>query len=298
MRGGGWLVGMIGGVWVTAVGGCVSLDDHMRLKAANRTVTAEKESVSQELFDERHVNDALRSKVDSLESELATKGELLSNLRSENDLLNELRLNAKGALEDMAGRQKFGDITMPILPAPLDTALKRFAEEHPSEVVYDPARGTVKWKGDLLFPLGSDVVKDTSMESLRGFTDVLKSAAASDFEVIIVGHTDNRPIQRPGTKEKHATNWHLSAHRSIAVGGVLQKNGYRPERIGVMGCSEYRPVADNSGESGQSQNRRVEIYLVPAGSIVQASVQTMLPGKPGKQPTEIEKAVSTLPATP
>lgn len=298
MRGSGWMVGLIGGVWLATVGGCVSLDDHLRLKAANRTLTAEKETVSQELFDERHVNDTLRTRVDSLEGELSSKNELLSNLRGENDLLNELRLNAKGALEDMAGRQKFGDITIPILPAPLDTALKRFAEEHPSEVVYDPSRGTVKWKGDLLFPLGSDVVKDSSMESLRGFADVLKSAAAADFEAIIVGHTDNRPIQRPGTKEKHPTNWHLSAHRSIAVGTVLQKYGYRSERIGIMGCSEYRPVADNSSESGQSQNRRVEIYLVPAGSIVQASATSTSPVKPMIEPAEVEKAVSTRPATP
>jgi len=298
MRGGSWMVGLIGGVWVTTLGGCVSLDDHLRLKAANRTVTAEKESVSQELFDERHVNDILRTKVDSLEGELASKTELLSNLRGENDLLNELRLNAKGTLEDMAGRQRFGDITMPILPAPLDTALKRFAEEHPSEVVYDPARGTVKWKGDLLFPLGSDVVKDTSLESLRGFAEVLKSAAAADFEVIIVGHTDNRPIQRPGTKEKHATNWHLSSHRSIAVGAVLQKHGYRPERIGVLGCSEYRPVADNSSENGQSQNRRVEIYLVPTGSVIQVAAPSMAPVKSAKQPTGSEKPASTKLATP
>jgi len=297
MRGGGWMVGLVGGACLTALSGCVSLDDHLRLKAANRTMTAEKESVSQELFDERHVNDTLRIRVDALEGELASKTELLSNLRGENDLLNELRLNAKGTLEDMAGRQKFGDITMPILPAPLDTALKRFAEEHPSEVVYDPARGTVKWKGDLLFPLGSDVVKDSSLESLRGFAEVLKSAAAADFEVIIVGHTDNRPIQRPGTKEKHATNWHLSAHRAIAVGGALQKQGYRPERIGVMGCGEYRPVADNSNENGQSQNRRVEIYLVPTGSIVQVAASSV-PVKPMKHQPDAEKAASTRPATP
>jgi chemotaxis protein MotB len=296
MRGGGWMLGLAGGVCVTALSGCVSLDDHLRLKAANRTLTAEKESVSQELFDERHVNDTLRAKVDATEQELSTKGELLANLRGENDLLNELRLNAKGALEDMAGRQRLGDITIPILPGPLDTALKRFADEHPSEVIYDPSRGTVKWKGDLLFPLGSDVVKDSSMESLRGFSEVLKSAAASDFEVLIVGHTDNRPIQRPGTKEKHPTNWHLSAHRSIAVGAVLQKFGYRVERIGVMGCSEYRPVADNSSENGQSQNRRVEIYLVPTGSIVQVSA----PATPVRslKEAETERAASAVPAKP
>ncbi len=293
MRGDGWMMGLVGGVWVLTVSGCVSLDDHMRLKAANRTLVAEKESVSQDLFDERHVNDSLRTKMNALEGELAIKNELLSNLRGENELLDELRQNAKGALEDMAGRQRFGDISMPILPAPLHSALKSFAEAHPSEIVYEPGRGAVKWTGDLLFPLGSDVVKDSSLASLRGFTDVLQSPAAADFEVIIVGHTDNRPIQRPGTREKHPTNWHLSTHRSIAVGAILQKNGYRPERIGVMGCSEYRPVADNSSDNGQSQNRRVEIYLVPRGSIIQTGAQSMGPVQPMNQPNEVEKSVST-----
>jgi chemotaxis protein MotB len=257
--------------------GCVSLDKHLRLQAANRTLTAEKESVSQELFDERHMNDSLRTKVDALEGELGAKNELIANLRGENDLLDELRRDAKSTLEGMADR-KWGDIVIPKLPAPLDSALKRFAEEHPSEVVYDAAHGTVKWKGDLLFPLGSDEVRGSSMESLRGFAEVLKSAAAADFEAVIVGHTDNRPIQRPETRTKHPTNWHLSTHRAIAVGNVLQKYGYQADRIGCMGCSEYRAVADNGSEAGQSANRRVEIYLVPAGSIVPPA-QRMAPVK-------------------
>jgi len=270
-RGGWWVGGVMGVVSLVAAGGCVSLDDHMRLKAANRTVTAEKETLGQELFDERHVNDTLRTKMDSCERELQTRNELLANLRGENELLDEMRRNASGALADMQGRQKLGDIVIPKLPAPLDTALKRFADEHPSEVVYDAAHGTVKWKADLLFPLGSDEVKASSMDALRGFSEVLKSAAAAEFEVLVIGHTDTRPIQRPGTKEKHPTNWHLSTHRAIAVGAVLQKNGYRPERIAVAGCGEYRPVADNSTDQGSGQNRRVEIYFVPTGSVVHAS---------------------------
>jgi len=267
MRSGTWMLGLGVSALALASSGCVSLDKYTRQKAANRTLTAEKESIGQELFDERHVNDGLRTRVDALDRELAAKNELVANLRGENDLLDELRRDAKGTLEDMANR-KFGDINIPKLPAPLDSALKRFAEEHPSEVIYDAAHGTVKWKGDLLFPLGSDEVRASSMESLRGFAEVLKSPAAADFEAIIVGHTDTRPVQRPETKAKHPTNWHLSTHRAIAVGNALQKYGYGAERIGCMGCSEYRPVAENASEAGQSQNRRVEIYLVPTGSIV------------------------------
>lgn len=256
--------------------GCVGLDDHTRLKAANRNLTAEKESVGQELFDERHVNDTLRTKLTSCESELQTKNELVSNLRRENELLDEWRRDAKGTLEGLANKS-FGNIIVPALPGPLDTAVKRFADEHPSEVEYDPARGLVKWKGDLIFPLGSDEVRASSSESLRGFAEVLKSAAAADFEVIIVGHTDNRPVQRAETKAKHPTNWHLSTHRAIAVGNVLQKHGCRPDRIGCMGCSEYRPSASNASEAGQSQNRRVELYIVPAGSIIPTGTASAAP---------------------
>lgn len=280
MRRGAWLAGGVVGVYcLTMTVGCVSLDEHNRLKAAHRNVTAEKESVAQELFDERHVNDNLRTRVESIERELQTKNELLANLRGENDLLDEMRKNAVGQLENLANR-KLTDINIPKLPAPLDTALKAFAEQHSAEVAYDASRGTVKWTGDLLFPLGSDVVKDTSMGSLRGFVDILKSSAAADFEVVIIGHTDTKPIQRPGTKEKHPTNWHLSSHRAIAVGSALQKYGYAPTRIAVVGCGEYRPIADNSSESGAAQNRRVDIYIVPVGTIAAGSAEARRPAGP------------------
>ena len=273
MRGGSRVLGgVFGGLWLISSVGCVSLDDHQRMKAANRTLRAEKEHLQQELFDERSVNDNLRNKVASLDRELGTQGELLTNLRGENDLLDEMRRTAQGALVDMQGRQTFGDISAPKLPAQLDSALKRFANDHPSEVAYDAAGGTMKWRGDLLFPLGSDEVKPASLEGLRVFSNVLKSAAAVDFEVIVAGHTDNRPIQRATTRQKHPTNWHLSAHRAIAVGNVLLQNGYGPERVGVMGCSEYRPITSNSSEGGASQNRRVEIYLVPTGTIVRTAM--------------------------
>lgn len=273
MRGSVWNLGrVLGGVVAASGAGCVSLDAHTRLQASHRLVIAEKEQLSQELFDERNVNDSLRARATSLERELQAKEELTANLRRESELLDEMRRTATGALEGMAGRT-FGDIRIegPKLPAPLHAAIKRFADEHPSEVAYDAARGTVKWKADLLFPLGSDVVKEPSAEGLKAFTEIMKSPAAADFEVVVVGHTDTKPIQRAETKAKHPTNWHLSTHRAVAVGSFLQKFGYTPNRIAAMGCGEYRPVTSNDSEEGASQNRRVEIYIVPLGSVVTTS---------------------------
>jgi chemotaxis protein MotB len=273
MRFGGRMTSLVVGVSVVAAfGGCVSLDSHRRVKAQNRNLALEKEQLDQELFDQRSMGQVLRNRAESLERELAGKDELVANLRSENQLLEDMRKVMQDELERMAGKASLSPIhiTGPKLPEPLDNALSQFADEHPTAVVYDPMRGTVKWKSDLLFALGSDVVKQTSMEALGGFSEIIKSPAAADFEVIVVGHTDNRPIARPATKQKHPTNWHLSAHRAIAVSSILRKNGYQPGRIGVMGYGEHRPVADNANEAGASQNRRVEVYLVPTGSIVPA----------------------------
>ncbi len=264
----------ISGFGVVAVGvflsgGCVSLDEFKRIQAANRQLGADKEQVAQDLYDERNVNDGLRSRVRQLESENGTKDELIANYRREVELTGRMSDAAQEAMKKMAGTN-LGPIVIAgaKLPAPLDSAIKRFAAEHPNEVTYDAAHGSVKWKADLLFPLGSDEVKPSSAESLRGFVEILKSPAAGDFEVVVVGHTDTRPIVKAETKARHPTNWYLSTNRAVAIAGVLQKHGYSPGRIGAMGCSEYRPVADNASEAGGAQNRRVEIYLVPTGSIV------------------------------
>lgn len=274
MRCGSWLVGgvLVGGL-LTTMSGCVTLSEHHRLQAQHRLVLAEKATLEQDLFDLRTANDSLRTRVGSMESELGTRSELLANLRKENTLLDEMRKTATATLEDMAGKQALGKIAIagPRLPEALDNALKQFAGQHPNAVDYDAARGTVKWRSDLLFAIGSDVVRESSIEAMRSFTQVIMSPAAADFEVLVVGHTDTQPIVKADTKAKHPTNWHLSAHRAIAVAFSLQKYGYEPSRIGIVGYGEYRPIADNATTEGKGQNRRVEIYLMPRGAIVEAS---------------------------
>lgn len=275
MRCGKRILGLVSLCCVVVAGSaCVSLDDHRKLQAQNRRLAADKEVLAQDLFDLRHGSDSLQGRFASLEREFASKEELIANLRSENEVLDEMRKLAQAELENMAGREGLSDVVIagPKLPQALDNALKRFADEHPSAVQYDPGSGSIKWKADLLFAFGSDVVKQSSMEAMERFCDIVKSPSAAGFEVIIAGHTDNRPITKAPTRAKHPTNWHLSAHRAISVAKVFLDNGYSSERIGVMGCGEHRPVADNSTETGRRKNRRVEIYIIPTGSIVKTAL--------------------------
>lgn len=181
-----------------------------------------------------------------------------------------------------------------ILPQPLSDALAELAAANPDLMSYDPDRGMVKLRSDLTFALGSADVQPAAVTALQRLATVLNSAAAAPYEVRIVGHTDNVRIANPATKAKHPTNWHLSAHRAIAVQEVIQGAGVSPVRIGVGGYGEYRPAVPN-GPRGAEANRRVEIYLVPmsrstasaasaAPTVAAPQAQPVAPAAPAEAP--------------
>lgn len=269
MRGYAKVYGILVTCGLMIVAGCASLGDQQVLQTANRVLQAEKQALTQDLFDANTSNENLRTRLEANDRELRTKGDLVTNLQRENELLDDMRKTARSELESMVKGQTLTQIEIsgPRLPQQLHDVLKQFAADHPTSVVYDAAHGNVKWKSDLLFAVGSDTVKETTKEPLKRFAEILKSPAADGFEAIVVGHTDDTPIVRAQTKTKHPTNWHLSAHRAIAVARIIKKYGFAPQRIGVMGFGEYRPIADGSTLKGDSQNRRVEIYILPQGTV-------------------------------
>lgn len=270
MKSGRWSGSLVLAVTIAAATtGCVSLDEHRQLQMAHRTLEGEKAQLEQELYDARNNVDSLRGQYASTQDRLADREALVNNLKSENDRLASAFSDAQLTARSLAQNGVPNDpiIIETKLPAALDTALKDFASQYPDSVEYDAGRGIVKWKSDLVFALGSDVVRDDAKNSLRSFAQIMSSPAASNFEVLVVGHTDDRPVSRPQTKQLHPTNWHLSTHRSIAVSRELQRDGVPPSNIGVVGYGEYRPVASNATEDGRAQNRRVEIFVVPSTNV-------------------------------
>ncbi len=255
------LVGSLTLVWVGS-SGCVGHDEYLREKFARNKAVERAETLERDLADERNRVMALEAERESMRRELDAKTALSETLRSENERLAAFNQRLQEQVDDFAKRG-IGDIKVVEvkLPAELDRALKEFAAKYPDEVEYDPQRGAVRWKSDLTFAKGSDEVRPNAMASLEAFADIVQSAAASAFEVIVVGHTDNLRIG-PVTAKQHPTNWHLSAHRSIAVMNVLARNGIGQDRLGVMGYGEHRPAVPNPSAGGSETNRRVEIFLV------------------------------------
>jgi chemotaxis protein MotB len=245
------------GVFVVLTNGCVSEQQYKDLKVQNDTQQkriAELESEVQtakvrleqlkrqlETAEGRggvEVN-ALQQKVAALEEDLAKKKELISTMQQQ--LL-------------------YGGASLPV---ELTTMLEDFAKDK-EMVEYDSSRGIVKFKSDLLFKSGSDEVARAGSEVVKSLCKVLNSEQGKKFDVIIAGHTDDQPILH--SVAKHPTNWHLSAHRAISVLDIMSANGINSERMSVRGFGEFRPVVPNApNKKGDSQNRRVEIYIVPRG---------------------------------
>ncbi|MDO5528025.1 MAG: type VI secretion system protein TssL, long form [Paracoccus sp. (in: a-proteobacteria)] len=95
------------------------------------------------------------------------------------------------------------------------------------------------------------------------FRRVGLALAAEDFDVTILGHTDNIPI-RTAT---YPSNFHLSTARAAAVRDLLL-DYVPPARITVRGEAETRPIADNASPEGREENRRTEILVSEAGARV------------------------------
>ncbi|OHB51537.1 MAG: hypothetical protein A2Y10_11735 [Planctomycetes bacterium GWF2_41_51] len=245
---------------IALLSGCVSQQQYDDLKIRNRSQQQridELESqlnvaklklaqVEKQLADAQMGLDAdveaLTKQIEALKNDIAQKEELIKNMQA-----------ALGGS---------------ILPPELSSELQKFAAENPDMVSFDEATGMVKFKSDLLFEKGSDAVAPEAAELMKKLSTIINSPAAEGFDVSIVGHTDDIPIRKSETMSMHPTNWHLSVHRAIAVEKLMESSGVNPKRMGVKGFGEYRPFeANEAGNKGNQKNRRVEIYLVPAGSV-------------------------------
>jgi len=112
---------------------------------------------------------------------------------------------------------------------------------------------TLNMPGNITFAFN-----DASLQSQ--FYPVLDDVARTLSEynqtiVEVAGHTDS--------VGSDAYNHDLSVRRANSVAAYLSSHGVMRERLITVGAGESRPIASNETDAGRSQNRRVEITLVP-----------------------------------
>ncbi len=111
----------------------------------------------------------------------------------------------------------------------------------------------------LLFESGSADLKPEAKAVLDTLAEILKFLPN---KIRVEGHTDNKPINTV----RFPSNWHLSVARALNTAYHLISKGVPPEKISIVGHSEYKPIAPNDTEENRAKNRRVDIVIVSTQS--------------------------------
>jgi chemotaxis protein MotB len=241
--------------------GCVSQDQYSALKLERDRIAEQLITAQRDASSSKAAADQLQSQLAGLNGNGSTKDALLVNLQQQNATLQSQLDDINRRYADAMSHQG----TATALPEKLSNELTAFAQQNPDLVDFDSARGIVKFKSDVTFNVGDATVTAKAKEVIDRFARILTSSSASGYELLVAGHTDNQPVHNPATiAAGNKDNWYLSSHRAIAVGNELMKNGVSSARIGVVGYADQRPIASNSSSTGQAQNRRVEVLILPS----------------------------------
>ena len=113
---------------------------------------------------------------------------------------------------------------------------------------------------DIWFESGRAQITAEMQESAAVLARLLAQTFNADkpFEIVVAGHTDNRPINTP----QYPSNWHVSKDRAVNfLEALIAESELDPFYFYARACGEERPIADNSTPEGRQRNRRVEVMI-------------------------------------
>ena len=229
----------------------------VQLHEHNQTLAAERDQANQLAQGLASEKQHLQSQMASLQSSLEMANQRLANLNSERSQLQERYVSLLNQAKNS--------------PSPLSSETTRRLEElkqkYP-EFEFDPQTGVSKFHSDILFASGSADLKKSALPLLREFAAIMNQGDAQRLNILVVGHTDDRPIAKSTTRQQHPTNWHLSTNRANSVVTTLAGAGIKQARMGSAGYSMYQPIVANKDDKSRQMNRRVEIFVLAPDAVV------------------------------
>lgn len=105
----------------------------------------------------------------------------------------------------------------------------------------------------ITFPVDRYDIQPQFQSTLNQVSQTLASYNQTYIDVL--GHTDSTGSD--------AYNQALSERRAQSVAAYLSGHGVERARMGIRGFGETQPIATNDTDAGRSENRRVEIKVVP-----------------------------------
>ena len=112
----------------------------------------------------------------------------------------------------------------------------------------------------VLFDSGSATINQRGEETLSLLAKALESFPR--HLISVEGHTDKRKIGRQ-LAERYPSNWELSSARAASAIRLFIQKGIPSGQFQAVGYGETRPQVLGDTESELSQNRRIEIVLLP-----------------------------------
>ena len=136
------------------------------------------------------------------------------------------------------------------------------------------------FQSEVLFPVGSAELSPGGQAQLRDLARVLIDLAGQfpadlSWVLRVDGHADRSPIRGGG---RFATNWELSASRSIAVAQLLMAEGLPPNRVAAAAFGDTQPLDDRDTPDAFARNRRIELRL-------EAGPSNQAPAAPAPSPS-------------
>ena len=141
--------------------------------------------------------------------------------------------------------------------------LKRyfFEKKVPDIGIADIPTGIQITMQNLRFVADSSELLEREKERISDIAKSLaKVTASGEYSILIEGHTAD--VKKPNGQMA------LSIERAQAIVNALVDNGLNKNLFTYRGFGGTKPVASNATAEGRSQNRRVEIIIMPKGSYI------------------------------
>lgn len=240
-----------------AVGACVPKTKYIELES--------------DLVETRQTAEMTNKNLIAVQSQKIDLEQKYAMVQAQNDSLEDRNLKLNRRIEELADKLK----DERTLVEEQDEVIRQMQETRlrietglkdqiaAQEIRIEEMEGKLKvtFVDKVLFNSGSARINARGQTSLLGFAQSFNGG--DEQQIVVEGHTDNVPVGE-ALRGIFPSNWELSTARATAVVRFLQeKAGLNPDKLAASGYGSHRPIAINDTEEGRSQNRRIEIILVP-----------------------------------
>ncbi len=202
------------------------------------------------------------------------------------ELQNEVA-RLQGAYDALNAQYTQVVLRQPNLTRDALTRLRQFARTYGDLAVLDEEGSRLILRNDIAFQGGAVELTREAAAAAAGLAAVLNHPTLEDLDVIIVVHSDAKPLPGAAIEQKlRQEAWEISSRRSLTLGTALAAAGVAVDRLNTLGEGDREPVADNTNADGRAQNRRTEILLLPRGA--SHLERTPVAGAPAQPPAQTQ----------